>query len=335
MPAMRPKLLLGVVAAALLIAAPAGAATPFAGVQAHRGGPLVNGKPTHHENSLEGYIAAHKLGADVIEFDVKLTADNVPVIMHDQTLDRTTNCTGPIHAKTLAELDGCGIDILGWDNVFVPAPTTVPIPKLSDVLAWAKANKVKVSLEIKNIPTDQDDYDPTPAFATTVLDAIEASGIPKSLVLVQSFWPPNLDLAKQRGFKTSYLILAQGATIANLKLSQGYSVVSPGWPLAEKDAKKYVAAAHKMGQAVIPYTLDTKKVMQDAIHAGVDAFITNDPTIGLKTLYGPACDSSQAAEKKAAKKVKSARTATAKAKARRALVKATKKRKAACARAGE
>jgi glycerophosphoryl diester phosphodiesterase len=329
---MRLATLAATLAAALLIAIPAEAKTPFAGVQAHRGGPLTNGKPTQYENSLEGFKAGHAAGADVIEFDVKLTKDRVPIVMHDDTLDRTTTCTGPIKDKTLSELAGCRIDTLGWTDVHAVGPNPVAIPTMAAVLAWAKQEKVKVNLEIKNIPGDND-YDATSAYADTILGGIEASGIPKSQVLVQSFWPANLDRAKVRGFQTSYLVLSQVATKENLKLVQPYTLVSPGWPV-QGDPKEYVDAAHAMGKPVIPYTLDTKKDQQDAIDAGVDAFITNDIPLGLKTLYGPACDSAKAAEKKAKKKYRSAKTKSAKKKAKKGLAKATKKRKAACARAG-
>jgi glycerophosphoryl diester phosphodiesterase len=333
MPAMRLAILAALLAAALMTAAPATAKTAFAGVQAHRGGPLQNGKPTTYENSLEAFKAGHAAGADVIEFDVKLTKDNVPVIMHDDTLDRTTTCTGPVKDKTLSELAGCRIDTLGWTDVHAVGPNPVAIPTMAAVLGWAKQNKVKVNLEIKNLPTDND-YDTTPAYADTILGGIEASGIPKSLVLVQSFWPPNLDRAKARGFQTSYLVLSQVATKDNLKLVEPYTLVSPGWPV-QGDAKEYVDAAHAMGKPVIPYTLDTRKDQQDAIAAGVDAFITNDIPLGLKTLYGPACDDAKSAEKKAKAKYRKAKTPAAKRKAKKVLTKATKARKAACTRAGE
>ena len=133
---------------------------------------------------------------------------------------------------------------------------------MAAVLAWAKQDKVKLSLEIKNIPTDVD-YDPTSAFADTVLGGIEASGIPKSQVLIQSFWPANLDRAKAKGFQTSYLVLSQVATKENLRLVEPYTLVSPGWPV-QGDAKAYVDAAHAMGKPVIPYTLDTAKDQKDA-----------------------------------------------------------------------
>ncbi len=220
---MTARKLILVGAALLMLAAPspAVAKTLFAGIHAHRGGPNTGAIAAHPENSLEAFKASHELGADVIELDSKLTSDNVPVIMHDATLDRTTNCSGQVRQRTAADLAAnCRIDTFGTESLLKPAPGAgVPIPTLAEVLAWAKANKVKLHLEIKNQPTDPD-YDMTPAFAQTVLNAVIASGIDKQNVLIQSFLPPNLDQAKAAGFPTTLLLLQQGVERAGHR----------GWP---------------------------------------------------------------------------------------------------------
>jgi len=56
------------------------------------------------ENTLEAFDQAVALGADAIEFDVRLSADGVPVVMHDPTIDRTTDGTGEVERLSLAEL---------------------------------------------------------------------------------------------------------------------------------------------------------------------------------------------------------------------------------------
>lgn len=59
------------------------------------------------ENSVTGFQLAKEQGADGIEFDVALTKDGVNVVMHDDTLDRTTTCTGLVRDRTLADLASC------------------------------------------------------------------------------------------------------------------------------------------------------------------------------------------------------------------------------------
>jgi glycerophosphoryl diester phosphodiesterase len=56
------------------------------------------------ENTLPAFEAAVQRGADAVELDVRLTADGAPVVIHDATLDRTTDRSGPVSALTLAEL---------------------------------------------------------------------------------------------------------------------------------------------------------------------------------------------------------------------------------------
>lgn len=344
---MRAPVLIAVGAAALGLAvpAPATAKTIFAGVQAHRGGPNTGAVASHPENSLEAFKAAHKLGADVIELDAKLTADDVPVIMHDATLDRTTNCSGRVDARTAAELAAaCRIDTLGTDALIAPASGPgAAIPTLADVAVWAKANKVKLHLEIKNQPTDPD-YDPTPGFAQAVLGGVEASGIDKGEVLIQSFWPPNLDQAKARGFATTLLLLRQSSNQQGIELAKqnGYTVVSPGWPTAG-DPKAFIDSAHAAGLPVIPYTIDERSEIARAFDLGADGVITNDPKLGLQVRYGALCDGAREREKKLRAvyrkrraRYRSARTASrrkAMLSARRSYYRSKKNRQATCAKA--
>ena len=56
------------------------------------------------ENTLPAFELAVRQGADAFELDVRLTRDGAPVVVHDATLERTTNLTGPVRARTLAEL---------------------------------------------------------------------------------------------------------------------------------------------------------------------------------------------------------------------------------------
>lgn len=62
----------------------------------------------HLENTLPALVAALEAGVDGVEFDVHLSRDGVPVIIHDETVDRTTSDTGYVHDKTAAELEALG-----------------------------------------------------------------------------------------------------------------------------------------------------------------------------------------------------------------------------------
>ncbi len=64
------------------------------------------------ENTMAAFAAAVDAGADMIELDVGLSADGIPMVIHDETLDRTTTGSGPVVAHTAAELQGLGVPSL-------------------------------------------------------------------------------------------------------------------------------------------------------------------------------------------------------------------------------
>lgn len=242
---------------------------------------MLDGIATYPENTMPAFRNASRSGF-VLEMDVKLTSDRVPVVIHDATLDRTTPCTGQVASKTLAQVRGCRTDVLGSDSVTRRVAPGEPIPTLAEALAFAKHEGAFVNLEIKNQPTDPD-FDPGSGFADTVMAAVVGSGISKARVIVQSFWPPNLTAAKARlpGVETSLLTLAQtndgGPAFAQ---ANGYQWVSPAWPVTPA----YVAGAKARGLRVVPYTLNEAAEFRASRAAGVDALITDDPVLAARVL---------------------------------------------------
>ena len=153
-------------ALAIVVAVPLTAATAEASpyIQAHRGGSLETKKgkqrPVVPESSMAGFKAAAKRGF-VLELDVKLSADRRAMVIHDGTLDRTTDCEGRVDSKTLAQLrSDCDLDTIGSGPLERPLDAKddrrAEIPALTQVLALAKRRGVTVNIEVKNIPTDPD-----------------------------------------------------------------------------------------------------------------------------------------------------------------------------------
>lgn len=284
--------------AAVAIPAPAVAAPdPFRApdIHAHRGGPLTGGpkasKPKYPEEGLAAYEQAARRGF-VLEVDAKLSADNVPIAIHDATLERTTNCEGEVQAIAAADLrSDCLIDVLGTDETTVQLdpgdPRLEPVPTLAEVLDLAERRRATVNLEIKNIPGEPD-FDITSEFANHVADAVKASNFPPERLIVQSFWPPNLDVIEADPYfaKTATSFLTPESTNDGgpaLAADNGYEFVSPSWPVDEA----YVAEAHGLGLKVVPYTIDDPAGIEEATALGVDALITNDPLMARKVLRVP------------------------------------------------
>lgn len=280
------RVLLSLAVLALLPATAAAAAKPR--IQAHRGGSVLLGKPTFPENTLPGFKHAAKIGA-VVEFDVKLTKDKVPIVIHDDTLNRTTACTGPVKAKTFKKIhDGCKSDVLGSPGGVLGyrkikhKKNRVALSRLSTVLAVLKARHASISLEIKNLPTDND-FDPTSFYANKIMTTVLRAKFPKKRVIIQSFFSPNLTVARKRwpGVATSFLTLkGSNASAVSFGKSVNATWLSPEYPID----KAFVSNAHANGFKVVPYTLDRKADVKAARKAGVDALITDDPFMADKAL---------------------------------------------------
>jgi glycerophosphoryl diester phosphodiesterase len=105
---------------------------------AHRGGAAL-----WPENSLAAFRGALALGIDLLELDVHLSADGEAVVIHDATLERTTEGRGPVHAATLAALRG--LRLRDRDGV----PTVERVPTLDDVLMLAEPAGAELLLEVK------------------------------------------------------------------------------------------------------------------------------------------------------------------------------------------
>ena len=111
-------------------------------VIAHRGA------STHApENTMAAFRAAREQGALWIETDVKLTQDGVPILMHDETLERTTNGTGNIATKDWADI--AALDAGSW---FSSAFKGERIPPLTELVRFALDHHIQLNLELKPCP---------------------------------------------------------------------------------------------------------------------------------------------------------------------------------------
>ena len=99
---------------------------------------------TTRENTLPAFEAAKARGATTVEIDVVLTADSEPIVLHDLTVDRTTDGHG-----FAADLSLERVQSLDAGSRFHPRFAGTRIPTLAEVLDWAKRDKMGLVLEIK------------------------------------------------------------------------------------------------------------------------------------------------------------------------------------------
>jgi glycerophosphoryl diester phosphodiesterase len=129
------------------------------------------------ENTLAGLRCAKALGCSWVEFDVRLTADGAPVLCHDATLDRTTDRTGPVSARSLAAIRQCDAG-----SRFSPVFAGETMPTLDEALALAAELGLGVNIEIKS------DRGREYATAAAVADRVNRLG-PAPPLCVSSFLP--------------------------------------------------------------------------------------------------------------------------------------------------
>lgn len=116
---------------------------------AHRGS-----AGTHPENTMAAYIEAERVGAEGLEIDVHYTKDNQLAVIHDDTVNRTTNGKGMVRDHTLAELRK--LDAGSW---FSPNFQQEKIPTLEEVLEFIQNNNMILNIELKYVALDYVDFE--------------------------------------------------------------------------------------------------------------------------------------------------------------------------------
>ena len=96
------------------------------------------------ENTLESILKAFDLGLSFVEIDVKISKDRVPILLHDDTLDRTTNGSG-----LAIDYDYENIKKLDAGKFFYKENTNIFVPKLEDILSLCTNNNGNLNIELK------------------------------------------------------------------------------------------------------------------------------------------------------------------------------------------
>ena len=142
------------------------------------------------ENTIPSLLEAVALGVDAVEFDLHVTRDGVLVLLHDPTLDRTTDATGPVAARTLAELravDAGARFTADGGRTFPWRGRGAGIPTFDEVIE-ALPRDLPIIIELK-----------TPAAALPLRDAIDRHGLARR-VIVAGFDPASTRPLRHAGF---------------------------------------------------------------------------------------------------------------------------------------
>ena len=220
------------------------------------------------ENTLPAFEAALNLGCQMIELDVGVTKDNVFVIFHDETLERTTAGSGRISEKEYKEI--CGLDAA---SKISNGKIRSKIPLLSDVLDLVK-DRCALNIEIKGeVYKKGEDSGSHEAFI--VEQVIERQM--KDQIIFSSFNHEILKRLRRLSKELNLGILTSGEPRPPVSLTKELNAFSwhPGHVnLSRKKIEKYKDLT---GKKIIPYTVNNPKKAAKLLNAGVDGFFTDYP----------------------------------------------------------
>jgi glycerophosphoryl diester phosphodiesterase len=227
------------------------------------------------ENTLSAFRKAVQLGADMVELDVHLSKDGQVVVMHDDTLDRTTNGTGPVENKTLAELK-----LLDAGAFFSPVFKGEPIPTLEEVLQFAK-DKISVNIEIKKEAVEKQSQ---AGIEKKVVDLMVNSGMQEYL-MVSSFSAVAITRIKQinPSISTGYLMVSDGlfsSQVSRVAKVKADAVHEMGPFVSKNDVVK----SHEHDIEENTWTINDPHKMSELINKGVDGLITDRPDLAIRVL---------------------------------------------------
>ncbi|GIG41787.1 glycerophosphodiester phosphodiesterase [Cellulomonas phragmiteti] len=229
-------------------------------VVAHRGSSWVA-----PQNTLAAFEAAARAGADSIELDVQLTADGHVVVIHDDTLDATTDGSGWLKDTTLAQVRE--LDAGAW---FSSAYAGQRVPLLDEVVdLLLRHPSVDLLCEVKGEWTAEE--------AARVTGPLRAAGL-ADRVVVQSFWPGTVRSLREADPALRRGLLLAGVDADTLDLCASLDVVmaNPHGLLLQQDPG-LVARLHDADLRVAVWTLDEPTHWSAAVDLGVDEIITDRP----------------------------------------------------------
>jgi glycerophosphoryl diester phosphodiesterase len=225
-------------------------------VVAHRGASLEQS-----ENTIQAFEAAIDVGADAVEFDVRMTADGHAVVMHDPDVSRTTDGQGLVSEMTLAELRKLGV------------------PTLREALECL-AGRAGADIEIKNLPGEPGFTPDREEAVEATLDALDAVSFPGQ-VIVSSFNPASIAHSRSlrpdvpTGLLTSFEVDAGEAL--HRATADGHPWVLP-FVLKVLEAGDGFSDRARAGGALLGvWIADDPDTARRLFELGADAVATNDP----------------------------------------------------------
>jgi len=248
-------------------------------VIAHRGGAEI-----FPENTIPAFLGSAKLGADILEMDVHRTADGIPVVIHDETVDRTTDGSGPVAGFTLDALKklDAGYRFRSPDSPgeFPYRGRGLTVPTLREVFSALPARHLIV--EVK-----EDD----PAAADAVIALVREFGR-EEITLSASFHrdvlsrfrrkAPEIATHASEGEVTLFLPAAWLGLEGLLTPDYGAFLVPPREGAVPVTTRRFIKAARNRNIFTAAWTVNDPAEMRDLLGKGIGGLVTDRPDLALE-----------------------------------------------------
>ncbi len=219
------------------------------------------------ENTLAGFEGAIQAGGDMIELDVTLTKDRRVVVIHDDTLERTTTGKGPVRNHSFGEIKK--LDAGSW---FDPRFAEERVPELSEVLHLT-SGRCMLNIEIK-VSAFEADY-PIDAIEHQVVDLLRVNGA-MEYSIVSSFDRRILQRIAAMTAPPAIAFISDYPADRDV-LDMLLAIKAFSWhPWFKVLARDQVDALHAVGIRVFPWTINTHEEAQAILTLGVDGIICNE-----------------------------------------------------------
>jgi glycerophosphoryl diester phosphodiesterase len=232
------------------------------------------------ENTMEAFRLGVEAGADAIELDVHLTADGQLAVIHDESLDRTTDRVGRVAEQTMDQVrqaDAGATFVRDGDSGFPYADRGLRVPTLPEVLAWLP-DGIGLVIEIK-----------ARAAADAVVEAVRGHAVRESgRLVVISFDEVAIERVRELDpeVRTGYLLVPTQPVEPALvwATEHGHAGVFPWEGDLGLDPLPIMAQAHAFGREIGCYVVNDPQRMQHLAACGLWGFVTDVPDVARQAL---------------------------------------------------
>ncbi len=226
------------------------------------------------ENTLSAFEIALKQGAHAIELDAKLSADGQVVVMHDATVNRTTDGKGRV-----ANLELAALRKLDAGSSFSDEFRGEKIPTLAEVFELVVGTRLIVNVELTNYNSPRD------TLVERVCELVRYFGMEKS-VLFSSFLPSNLVKARTLLPDVSQGLLAMPGWLGSWARSFWFNFgkYEALHPYLRDVTPRRITRVHRLGRRVHVWTVNDIKDIRRLFKWGVDGIFSDDPLQALEAL---------------------------------------------------